>query len=255
MDRQLQPRREARDSRHVSPLLKLALLLGILVHLSGFFVFRVISSPLPSSEESAAFISLVPMGPESHEAELIEQASLFDSAPLFIPGEWNSASKILPAGIFEEWQAFPDFEPRLELMDEVGPDRGSLSQVAGVNQPSDLLALRFWDLLSYFGQGEREVAARQTWGSLARVRVLKGSEENVPSREYRLQADLAAEEYAPYPVVFVLNMHAAGLPMGAPLLRQSSGSDSLDAKALEWLERPDTMARLPAGLLEIRIFP
>lgn len=245
----------ARDSRHVSPLLKMALLLGVLVHLSGFFIFRVISNPLPSREESGAFISLVPTDVGGDEAELTEQASLFDSAPLFIPGEWSSASEVFASRILRDWQVFPDFEPKIELMDEVRPDRLSLSQVTGVKQPSDMLNFRFWDLFSYFGQREAQFEEPESWRSVALVSIMSGSDEFSSDFDIRLEADLQSEEFAARPSEFFLNMSAPGLPMGAPTLTQSSGSDALDAAALEWLIRPETLARLPAGFLELRIFP
>lgn len=257
MDDQLKRAGEVRDSRHLSPLLKMALLLGVLVHLSGFFIFGVISNPLPLPEEEPAFISLVPTGIEGDEAELIEQASLFDSAPLFIPGEWNSASRVLPSKIFQDWQASPDFEPGLELMElmeEVRPERLSLAQVAGVDRPSDLLNLRFWDLFSYFGQGKVQVEKQEAWHSLAEVSILSGNKADSSDSMIRLRTELSPEQFGPGPVVFLVNMHAPGLPIAAPLLSQSSGSDALDAKALEWLTRPETLAKLPAGFLKVRIF-
>lgn len=243
-----------RDSRHISPLLKSALLLGVLVHLAGFFIFRIVSSPLPSSQPESAYISLVPTQTEGAEDELIEQASLFDSAPLFVPGEWSSASRILPAKIFQEWQAFPDFEPSLELMEDVRPERLAIPQVADVKQPSDLLDFRFWDLFSYFGDREVPVEMQEAWDSLAEVRVLVANKEDPSDFTIRLPADLAPEEFGSRPVVFLFNMHAPGLPVADPLLKQSSGSSDLDTRALAWLLRPETLARLPAGFLEIRIF-
>lgn len=254
MNGQLKETNRRWNARHISPLLKIALLLGVLIHLSGFFIFRVVSNPLPSIEQRPAYISLVPTSVEDGKDELIEQASLFDSAPLFIPGEWNSVSRLSPSKTFQDWQVFPDFEPSLELMDEVRPERLAAPQVADVKQPSDLLDLRFLDLFSYFGYGEVSVAKQESWSSLAEVSVLSGKNEYSPDFRIRLEADLELEEFGRRPVVFFLNMHAPGLPVSDPLLKQSSGSDALDTKALSWLIRPETLARLPAGFLEVRIF-
>ncbi|HKK18653.1 MAG TPA: hypothetical protein VJ952_08215, partial [Opitutales bacterium] len=132
------------------------------------------SDPLPSREESSAFISLVPAAEDGDETGLIEQANLFDSAPLFIPGEWSAASKIFSSRILQEWQVFPGFEPSIELMAEVRPDRLALPRVARVQQPADLLDLRFWDLFSHFGQEDLPVDKPESWRSLALVTVLSG---------------------------------------------------------------------------------
>jgi len=255
MSKQFERTGDERHSRHISPLLKTALLLGVLVHLSGFFMFSVISNPLPSREESRAFISLVPTEGQGDEAELIEQASLFDSAPLFIPGEWSSASGVFSSKILRDWQVFPDYEPSIELMDEVKPNRLLLPEAAAVRQPSDLLDLRFWDLLRYFGQSELEVETPESWSSVAVATAISGGDGHSPDLNIRIEADLPSTEFAESPIVFFLNMSAPGLPTGAPVLGRSSGSEDLDAAALEWLSRPETLAKLPAGFLQIRVFP
>jgi len=254
MSRQFERTDEIRNSRHISPLLKTALLVGVLLHLAGFFIFSIISSPLPSREESGAFVSLVPSEVEGDETELIEQARLFDSAPLFIPGEWSSSSGVFSSKILRDWQVFPDFELSIELMNEVKPERLSLPQITSVEQPSDLLGFRFWDLFSYFGQGEVRAWPSDSWSSVAVATIISGNEEYPDDYSILVGADLPQEEFAERPIVFFLNMSAPGLMMGAPILRQSSGSDNLDAEALKWLERPETLAKLPAGFLELRIF-
>jgi hypothetical protein len=236
-------------------LLKTALLLGVLVHLAGFFIFRVISNPLPSGEESPAFVALVSTDGKGGDKEIVAQADLFDSAPLFIPGEWSSASGLLPSEVLREWEAFPDFEPSIKLMDEVKPDRLSLPQAASVAQPEDLLDFRFWDLFDYFGQVEVALERPDGWASLASVIVLSGNDEQAKKFEIQIERAFSSGEFAERPVVFFVNMAAPGLIMGAPVLRQSSGAGSLDAEALEWLERPETMAKLPAGFLELRVYP
>lgn len=246
---------DVQKSCDVSPLLKTALLFGILVHLLGFFMFSIISNPLPTGEESVAFIALLPPEVEGDEAELAEQASLFDSAPLFIPGEWSSASGVFSSKILRDWQVFPDYEPSIELMNEVRPARLSLPEVPTVEQPSDLLELRFWDLFSSFGQGELTIETPESWNSVAVVTIVSGNEEYSPEFDLRLEADFSSEIFAERPIIFFLNMSAPGLIVGAPVLRQSSGAGDLDAAALEWLRRPETLAKLPAGFLKLRIFP
>ncbi|PXA05695.1 hypothetical protein DDZ13_02145 [Coraliomargarita sinensis] len=255
MSHQFEQTGEVRNSRHISPLLKTALLLGVLVHLAGFFMFRVISSPLPSREESTAFISLVPTEVEGDEAELVEQASLFDSAPLFVPGEWSSASGVFSSKILRNWQVFPDYEPDIELMAEVKPDRLSLQQATEVREPMDLLALRFWDMFSYFGQGGIEAEAPERWASVAVATIISGNSAYPQDFNLRIKADLPSGEFAERPVVFYVNMTAPGLLTGAPVLRQSSGSADLDAEAVAWLKQAKILAQLPAGFVELRIFP
>lgn len=246
---------QMRDSRHISPLLRLALLLGILVHLSGFFIFKVISNPLPSRKEDSTFIAFISTDIRGGEVELIEQASLFDSAPLFVPSQWSTASEVFSSKDVQDWQVFPDFEPNFELMDEVRPVRLSLPLVEDVQRPLDLLDLRFWDVFSYFGQGETRLAKPAPWHSVAVVRVLSDNDQYQVDSEIILQADLQSLGFAPRPMVVFLNMSAPGFPMGDPLLKQSTGLDAVDDEILDWLAQPATLASLPSGFLELRVYP
>jgi len=243
------------DSGRISPLLRVALLLGILVHLAGFFIFRVVSSPLPVSDEKNAFIAYVSADKTGDEVDLIGQASLFDSAPLFIPTEWTSVSKVYNFRYEQDWQVFPDFEPRIDLASDVRPVRLSLPLVDRVNEPIDLLDFRFWDLFSYLGQTERPPAKSPAWQSVAVVKVLRENGQNGADTELALEVDPSGLSIMPRPVVIYLSMAAPSLPAGAPILDSSSGSDEVDKQVLEWLARPSTLARLPAGFLELRVFP
>lgn len=244
-------------ARHLSPLLRAALVLGLLVHGLGFLIFRIASDPLPAREESPAFITLVSTQRQEDAAELVEQASLFDSAPLFIPGEWSSAAQVFSARTERDWRSFPDFEPELELKDEIRPSRFSLAQASDLEQPSDLLHWRFWDLFSAFGEKESRVQAFEQAESIASITILSGNSVYPPEYNIRMAVDLPEAEalFAAQPLVIILNMSAPGLPMGTPLLKQSSGSEAIDARVLEWLGWPATLAQLPAGFLELRVYP
>lgn len=249
---------KSRNARHFSPLLRLALVLGILVHVIGFLAFKIASNSLPSPEEKLAFISLFTSGVEEDASEFAEQASLFDSAPLFMPGEWSSAAQVFSHRSDQERRIFPELELGIPIIDEIRPQSWTLSSVGDVRQPSDFLALHFWDLFSYFGGGEtREQAAGEahaSHGGSMQVRVLSGNEVYPSDYSIRMDLDFQTEAFAAQPIVFAANLFAPGMLAGAPLLKQSSGSDSLDAEVLEWLVRPSTLARLPAGLLELRFY-
>lgn len=252
---QLSQNSEVRKSRDVAPMLRIALLLGVLVHVAGFFFFRVVSNPLPSRSDNSAYIALLPADQGDGEIELVEQASLFDSAPLFIPGKWSSASQVFPSGMTPDFRVFPDYEPSIELLEELKPMRLSLANTANVQEPIDLLNLRFWDLFDSFGEAETPVAELGNGKSVAAIRILAGDGDVSPNVDLRYEIELETESFGIRPAVYYLAMSAPGLPLDAPVLRQSSGSDDLDAVVLEWLLRPATLARLPAGYLEIRFFP
>lgn len=245
---------KSRNAKHFSPLLRLALVLGILVHGFGFLAFKIASNTLPSLEEEFAFISLVSAGVEENASELAEQASLFDSAPLFMPGEWSSAAQVFSYRVDQDRRIFPELEPSIQIIDEIRPKSWALSSVTDVRQPSDFLALHFWDLFSYFGEGEFGSETHARHGGSVLVRALSGNEVYPSDYSIRIDLDFQTEAYLAQPVVYLVHVFAPGMPAGAPLLKQSSGSDSLDAEVLEWLVLPSTLARLPAGLLELHFY-
>lgn len=246
---------EPRKTRDVAPMLRIALLLGVLVHVAGFFFFRVLSNPLPTRSENSAYIALLSADESGGDLEMAEQASLFDSAPLFVPGKWSSASQVFPIGMAEDLQVFPEYEPSLELLDEIKPIRLSSLNVMDVQEPSDLLNLRFWNFYESFGESGEPAVELGNGKSVAVVNILSGNVDASPDVGLRIEFELDTDSFGLRPVVYYLSMSAPGLPIGTPVLRQSSGSDSLDAGALAWLLKPATLAALPAGYLEIRVFP
>lgn len=247
----------ARERRHlISPVLHLALLLGVLAHLSGFLLFRVISNPLPDRVVEPAFVSFIDADSLVDDVGLEEQATLFDSAPLFIPGRWSASSLETTGQDIGFGQVFPDFEPALDILGELKPGPISLFDGFEVKGPEDLLELRFWDLLQGFGQGEAEVVPFVDWEALAEVRVIGGPSE-APARAQSLTwnaGSLEALFVSERPVVFLLGMSAPGIAIGAPTLKQSSGVDEIDSAAREWLLNPATLSNLPEGFLEVRCF-
>ena len=90
--------------------------------------------------------------------------------------------------------------------------------------------------------------------------MIAGRERGASSRgcalfELELQDRLPNElANAEQPAVFSLSLLARGVPLGGAMLVRSSGSEAADAAALQWLRRPKTLAQLPVGLLEIRVF-
>lgn len=141
-------RADPRSQRVVSPLLRLALLLGVALHLAGFLLFRVISSPLPERAATPPFVQYVSADSLANDTELEEQAALFDSAPLFIPTRWN-ASQSSPVYLGDAARGqFPEFEPEIDLLAELQPSSLLVAADLQVNAPIDLLASQFWRLFA-----------------------------------------------------------------------------------------------------------
>jgi hypothetical protein len=236
--------------KFLSPVLRVALLLGVLVHLAGFLVFRVVSSPLPSREESRPFVQFVSPETLTTGAELEEQAALFDTAPLFIAGEWNAAHNLAAPRRDRGLQRFPPYQAEMDVVATLVPGGTSLGQEFLVRGPADLLDLRFWDIFN--GLTLREGAAPEMEASAPFVEVRSLDGRLVQVRP--IERDIASPS-ANQPVQYFLRVEGGGRALGRPTLSMSSGDTSFDAAAYNWIVESGLAAGLEPGFFEIRVFP
>jgi hypothetical protein len=251
MPAELQSKRKLLSSeKMLSPLFRSALIFGICVHLVGFLVFRVISTPLPTRKETPAFVQYV--SPETLQlgAALDEQAALFDSAPLFVPGEWNAAHNLQPPSLERALLRFPAYEPEISFSSGLLPDRLPFGQNYGVAAPIDLLAWRYWDLFRGFASPTTGPVELEATGVFAEVRTLSGE----VIRSQPVEIDFLSMQ-AVQPATYYLRVEAGGRAVGRPTLSASSGDAAFDAAAYNWLTESGFSAGLPAGFLEISVYP
>lgn len=248
---EFQSNREAAGSQTLlSPFLRIALLLGVCVHLLGFLVFRVISNPLPTRDPSPPFVSYVSPETLLSGAELEERALLFDSAPLFVPGRWNAAHNLQPPSRDRALLRFPAYEPPEDFSQEVLPDGAPFGQDYGVTVPADLLALRYWDLFRGIAADQPEATELETTGVFAEVRSLGGEVLRTAPVEIELLSMQAIQ-----PATYFLRVESDGRVVGRPTLSASSGDTAFDAAAYTWLAESGFSAGLPAGLFQISVYP
>lgn len=234
----------------LSPVLRISLILGVCVHLLGFLFFRVVSDPLPERPEREAFVQFVSSTRLNSSEALEEQVELLDTAPLFLPGQWNAAYNLRAPARDMALQRFPFYQPEIDVRAELQPERTPIGESFNVTEPSGLLALRYWDLFQGFGERSRVVPKLEWTGSFAEIREVGG--RRLETRPVELE--WTASELA-NPVTFTLRVEAAGRPTGPPALDDSSGNADFDAEAVRWLNRPGHTADWPAGLYRIRIYP
>ena len=246
----LQSNRELTSHKMLSPFLRIALLAGVCVHLVGFLVFRVISNPLPSHEDSGPFVQYVSPDTLLSGAELEEQAALFDSAPLFVPSQWNAAHNLQPPSRDRALQRFPAYEPKIDFSSALVPGSLPVSESYAVNEPADLLALRYWDLFRGFGQTAANLQELEATGVFAELRSLDGKVLRTLPVEVELLSMQAIQ-----PAAYFLRVEAGGRAVGRPTLSVSSGDAAFDAAAYTWLAESGFAAGLSAGLFEIRVYP
>lgn len=248
---EIQSNRQARGSRKLlSPFLRIALLLGVCLHMIGFLVFRVISNPLHTRESSKPFVRYV--SPESllSGAELEEQVALFDSAPLFVPGRWNAAHHLQTPSRDRVLLRFPAYEPPADFSKELLPEGVPYGQDYGVEAPVDLLALRFWDLFRGIAGTEPAPIELETTGVFAEVRDLSGEVIRTAPVAIELLSMQAIQ-----PATYYLRVESGGRALGRPTLSASSGDTAFDAAVYTWLSESGFSAGLSAGLFQVSVYP
>jgi len=235
----------------LSPFLRISLLLGICVHLAGFLVFHVISNPLPTREDSRPFVQYVSPDTLLSGAALEEQAALFDSAPLFVPGQWNAAHNLQTPSRDRALLRFPSYGGPEDDFSSALVSEGLLVGLSyAVSEPIDLLALRYWNLFRDFGQEVTAPLELQPTGVFAEVRTLSGKVLRTVPVEVELLSMQAMQ-----PATYFQRVEAGGRVLGRPTLSDSSGDAAFDAAAYTWLIESGLPASLPAGFFEIRVYP
>ena len=237
--------------RILSPLLCILIFIGVSAHLLGFLFFRVVSNPLPPSEAIPPFVQYVSPSTLLSGAALEEQAALFDSAPLFVPGKWNASHNLRPSSRERTLLSFDAYgEPRGDFSSDLISEGLPLGLNFEVTEPVDLLALRYWDLFGDIGLTGPVVEELEGTGVFVEVRTVEGRVvQTVP-------VDLAVLSMrAIQPTSYFLGVEAGGRALGRPTLSVSSGDTDFDTAAYTWLVESGFTAGLPTGFFEIRVYP
>ena len=237
--------------RILSPFSCILISLGVFVHLLGFLAFHVVSNPLPTREPIQPFVQYVSPGTLLSGAALEEQAALFDSAPLFVPGKWNASHNLRPISRERTLLSFDAYgEPRSDFSSGLISKGLPLGLNFAVTEPVDLLALRYWDLFGGIGQTASVVEQLEDTGVFVEVRTVEGSVVQTVPVELAVLSLQAMQ-----PTTYFLGVEAGGRALGRPTLSASSGDTAFDTAAYTWLVDSGFTNGLPAGFFEIRVYP
>ena len=230
--------------------MQIALSIGICLHIFGYLAFRAVPKTIHIQEESSSFVQYVSPQGLLEDSTLEQQALLFDSAPLFIPGPLNSAHKFELPSRARPFSSFSAYEPEISfsealLLDDLPPGKSYL-----VNSPVDLLAWRYWDLFRGFGAEVTDVPEFESTGVFIEVRLLSGEVFCALPGKIDM-VSMTAEQ----PAQYYLSVDISGRPLGRPALASSSGDLAFDAAAYTWIVDSGLSAGLPAGLFEMSVYP
>lgn len=250
VDAQSRPDGDTKN-RILSPFSYVLILLGVCAHLVGFFVFRVVSNPLPTREAIPPFVQFVSPSTLVSGAVLEEQAALFDSAPLFVPGKWNASHNLRPLSRERTLLSFSAYgEPQSDFSTALITEELPVGLESAVTEPADLLALRYWDLFRGVGQTASFVEELEDTGVFVEVRTIEGRVVQTVSAELAVLSMQAIQ-----PTTYFQRVEAGGRVLGRPTLSVSSGDSTFDTAAYTWLVESGFSAGLPAGFFEIRVYP
>ena len=237
--------------RILSPFSCILISLGVSAHLVGFLIFRVVSNPLPTREGIPPFVQYVLPGTLLSGEALEEQAALFDSAPLFVPGKWNASHNLRPLSRERTLLSFDAYgEPRVDFSSDLISKGLPLGLNFAVTEPADLLDLRYWDLFGVIGQTAPVIEQLEVTSVFVEVRTLEGRVAQIVPVELALLSMQAIQ-----PTTYFLGVEAGGRVLGRPTLSVSSGDTAFDTAAYTWLVESGFTAGLPAGFFEIRVYP
>lgn len=239
-----------------TPLAKVALLIGVGVHLAGFLLFQVVTETTPGPRGPANWLYYTAYEDVELDAQMAEHADLFDTEPLYLPTDRNAAPRLIPrAGSMARGEGpFPPFSPEV-ILNRQAPDLDAW--LIARSKPwmvGDPLPLQPTELLKEFGRTEQEIENLKP--RLASVRVT-----NQYTGRVVLEAELPATEEPSaaqgslWDAAVYLVLVEPGGGVGQPLLLHSTGVDALDRELLQKIVDSKLLSQLPPGYHRIEVGP
>lgn len=234
-----------------NPVARWALVLGVLVHLAGFFAFSIAIPPDEPAFPGPPLIYYADSGAPV-DPLLAEQAALLDFEPLFLPTPYNAPVRLGGASGVERVEPFPALRPDLLLTRTEFPRlEGELAPP--VTTPADVLAQDRGSGFSAFGLSEGVVEPLPARAGCIEV-YQPGRPE--PLRVEPLDEDLAQEAFESLGGVMEwrLAIGRSGV-VGRPLLVRGSGVEAADEVVAGHLAREAPAWGLPAGYYRVVVGP
>lgn len=243
-----------------SPVFLIALSFAVIAHIVGFVAIQVTPGVEPSTVTRRPFVEYVSASLLDGDAALKEQASLFDAAPLFIPTKWNASRESIELGFDTVEDGFSDYLPEFNLERELKPDWIAELNAAEVAEPIDLLQPRFIRMFALLGTSGTDPIPFTQEGSIASIRIIgSNGVRSVPANEILLPLEvepgLGTAARLLNPVRFYLLVSGDGRLISGPHMASGSGVPEFDQLVREWLLEPKVFLQLPAGYLEVEVYP
>jgi hypothetical protein len=227
---------------------------GILLHVAVFTVIRI-QGPIERPRfEQPAEIHFVGNLNEEAEPSILQQAALYDSAPLFMPTQWNLVSEMSEvASLRGATELFAAFPAELRLPADHPPSPGNYE--APMDPLGDQLPKGPAFVLSRMGLVRLETRTSASPGpSVVFERldssVVKGPEPIILPDAVQVMAPPAL--WSPVQFQFQLS---GGWPAGLPVLAQSSGFPDWDDALQGYFSSLSFYRQLDDGYYRLSVFP
>jgi hypothetical protein len=215
-----------------------------------FFKIEIPAVNTPQARTNTPLLQFLTLQEEDQFDASTEQALLFDSAPLFIPTQWNNTQRLEPVAQDAELKVFDDFEPEIDLMEEMTAAAILKPKQELASNPLDLLEPKFQDLFLAYGQVNAVIEPLEEPSPKAYFRGVRAAWESLPQpKGLKVLGEL------PGPVGFFVHILEPGVLARSPILSKASGLAEFDLTARAWVSLPEVLAQLPMGYNEIMIFP
>lgn len=199
---------------------------ALAVHAAGLLLFQLRDDESPAPEVDYLFASLPSIHWQEAQGDLLrEQAYLFDSAPLFLPTRWNSASSpVVEALEKRPAELFSSFPARLSY----GESDFGLAAMAKVEPEPPLQSLKSFIDKTHTVFGRGPVEQPELDSRFAIIEILD------PARGEVVMRSPVPGEGAPVvnnrfwrPVEFLMQVESVGR-VGEPVLLEGSGVEEVD---------------------------
>lgn len=233
--------------------------MAVLVHLVGFLQIEVTIPVEAELERPRGFVLYSDSRQEQSDPVLREQSELLDSASLFLPTRWNTASDINQvASLREETELFLPFKPTLTVLAEGMPEKPQVGEPLELEQLIPAPAVRD---LQAMGLGHTPLK-----GQTATSPVTPGPLRGLNLRAFDLQSgkslwlDPGEPEQENYPDELwepaTVNVQILwGRPLGPASIHRSSGYSNWDRYLQELSESSLIYSQLKDGYWRLEWLP
>jgi len=226
--------------------------LGVIVHLAGFSVFRVVAEPASMPPPEHPFVSF-PLQAEGGDPLVAELSALSDSEPLFLPTRWNASVPLVPNEPEGARRSPFDPFPPETTMGEGGGALFFQARPATPQNPKDVLAQSVRSVFESFGHGRAASVPRREAGLQVEIRDFYSDKlidvRTLPYSDSALDG-LQSRGFAEYHIQL-----QRGSLIGPPILATGTADEALDRTLGELLLQAKTLEDLPTGYYRVLIGP